>query len=183
MKISATQAAAVWQAADLLHGPAEVSQILDSMAQAIQRRLHAADPLVLCTMTGGVMLAGQLLTRLNFPLELDYLHATRYRGATQGGELHWIHQPRMPLTGRAVLVLDDIFDEGHTLAAILDYCRSQQPLSLYTAVLARKAGAAQVQLEPDFCGFVLPNRYVFGMGMDYHGYLRNAPGIYAVRGM
>lgn len=183
MRISAAQAAAVWQAADLLHSPAEVHQALDAMAQAIRQTLADADPLVLCTMTGGVMLAGQLLPRLDFPLELDYLHATRYRGATQGGELHWIHQPKTALVGRAVLVLDDIFDEGHTLAAILDYCRSQQPRSLHTAVLARKAGAEQVALVPDFCGFVLPNRYVFGMGMDYHSYLRNAPGIYAVQGM
>jgi hypoxanthine phosphoribosyltransferase len=153
------------------------------MAVQIRATLAEQDPLVLCTMTGGVILAGQLLPRLDFPLQLDYLHATRYRGATQGGELHWIHQPTTPLQGRSVLVLDDILDAGHTLAAILAYCRAAQPQSLHTAVLARKEGAAQVDLIPDFCGLVLPNRYVFGMGMDYHDYLRNAPGIYAVRGM
>ncbi len=171
------------QGADLLYDREAIEAALDRMAAAITATLGGRDPILLAVLTGGMIPAAQLALRLDFPLTLDYLHATRYRGATRGGELHWLARPRHDLAGRAVLVVDDILDEGLTLRAIVDHCRAQGAASVHTAVLVDKrrprpeAGLAQA----DFVGLTVPDRYVFGYGMDYHDYLRNVPAIYAVK--
>ncbi len=185
MAVSAEQAEQVWREADCLHDQASVEKALDRMAREITESLGARDPLVLCVMTGGVVAAGHLLTRLNFPLQVDYLHATRYRGDVKGAaELHWLVRPQTPLEGRAVLVVDDILDEGHTLAGIIDYCRQHGASSVHTAMLVLKNhDRRDPNMKADFVGVEVEDRYVFGYGMDYKEYLRNAPGIYAVKGM
>lgn len=169
--------------ADCLHDQHAVDAALDRMAEALRARLEGSNPLVLCVMSGALIPAGHLLTRLHFPLELDYCHATRYAGTTSGGELRWKREPSIPLAGRTVLVLDDIFDEGLTLAAILEYCRAQGADEVLSAVLVNKIHDRKVDLVPDVVGLEIPDRYVFGFGMDYRGYLRNMPGIYAVKGL
>ena len=177
------QARQVLQEADELYTPAQVDAAFDALARRITECMADANPLFLCVLTGGIIPAGQLLTRLNFPLELDYLHATRYRGETRGRDLQWIARPQTPLAGRVVAIVDDILDEGHTLAAILDYCRQQGAAAVYSVVLVDKRHDRRVPgLEADFHGLVVEDRYVFGQGMDYKGYHRNLPGIYAVRG-
>jgi len=139
--------------------------------------------LLLCVMTGGLVTASELFIRLDFPLQLDYLHATRYQGGTRGSELQWITRPSQDLEGRTVLVVDDILDEGLTLAAILDYCREQGAAAVYSMVLVEKQHDRKASdLKADFVGLPVEDRYVFGYGMDYHGYLRNVRGIYAVEG-
>ena len=82
-----------------------------------------------------------------------------------------------------MLVVDDILDEGITLAALLNYCRDAGATEVLSAVLVRKDRPRSVDLIPDFVGLEIPNRYIFGYGMDYHGYWRNAAGIYAVKGL
>jgi hypoxanthine phosphoribosyltransferase len=131
-------------------------------------------------MNGGLVLTAALLARLHFALRVDYMHATRYRERTSGSDLHWKVEPSQDLAGKDVLVVDDILDEGYTLDAILAYCRRQSPASLRTAVLVRKMHSRGVSPAVDFIGLEVPDRYVFGYGMDYKGYWRNAPGIYAV---
>jgi hypoxanthine phosphoribosyltransferase len=121
-----------------------------------------------------------LLLRLGFPLRLDYVHATRYRGTTRGGELEWIKRPRTSLRDEHVLIVDDIFDEGITLELIARHCRAQGARSVHSAVLVEKQRARQCDYRPDFVGLEVADRYVFGMGMDYKEYLRNVAGIYAV---
>lgn len=182
MATTADEAQAVFEQADCLYSETEVQAAIDRMAAAITAKLSQSDPLVLCVMTGGLLFAAQLLLRLKFPLQIDYIHATRYRGKTSGGDLQWIARPRLPLSGRTVIVLDDILDEGRTLAAILDDCRAAGAGEIYCAVLVdkqhdRRDGLAQA----DFSGLIVPDRYVFGYGMDYKGYLRNAAGIFAVK--
>ena len=109
------------------------------------------------------------------------MHATRYRGDVRGQELEWIARPRTPLEGRTVLVLDDILDEGVTLAAILEDCRAQGARAVHSAVLVdKRIGRPRTLERADFTGLSVPDRYVFGFGMDYRGYLRNLPAIYAV---
>jgi hypoxanthine phosphoribosyltransferase len=182
MTLTAEQARAAYTQADELYSPTQVNAALDRMAAAITAELGELDPIVICVMTGGLIPAGHLLTRLEFPLHIDYLHATRYRGATRGGELHWITRPSLPLAGRTVLVIDDILDEGLTLKAILEYLRDQGAASVYSAVLVKKLHDRRVEdISADFIGLDVEDRYVFGCGMDYHGYHRNLPGIYAVR--
>lgn len=180
--ISPEQALRVLGEAELLYSAEQVSAALERMATAINARLRDCDPLVLVVMNGALIPAGQLLIRLDFPFQVGYLHATRYRGATRGAELHWIAPPSAPVRERVVLVVDDIFDEGATLKAILDDLRRGGARRVYSAVLVNKRHDRKVPgLAADFVGLEVGDRYVFGCGMDYKEYLRNLPGIYAVR--
>ncbi len=171
----------VYESADRLYGAAEVEAALDRMAAEITERLSGREPLILCVLLGGIVTTGKLLTRLDFPLHLDYVHATRYRGDTRGRELYWIARPVQRLRDRVVLVVDDILDEGITLKAILDECREAGAREVYAATLVDKQCPRKADVRPEFCGLQVENRYVFGYGMDYKGYLRNASGIYAVK--
>jgi hypoxanthine phosphoribosyltransferase len=173
-----------WQTlgeAELVHDEMAVRSALDHLADDITRALAARNPLVLCVMGGSVVFTGHLLTRLRFPLEFDYLHVTRYDGTTRGGALSWKVLPRQPLAGRPVLVLDDILDEGTTMAAIRERLLADGAQSVSIAVLADKATGRRKPVTPDFVGLSVPNRYVFGFGMDVEGMWRNLPAIYALR--
>ncbi len=180
MSINPEHIKEVYRKADQLYSRYEVEDALDRMADEITDKLEDANPLVLCVMTGGLVPAGELLMRLDFPLQVDYIHATRYRGETSGGALQWIKCPSEPLAGRDVLIIDDILDEGVTLAAIIESCRAQDAKEIYTAVLVEKVHGRNNGLKADFVGVQTEDHYLFGYGMDYMGYLRNAPGIYAV---
>lgn len=173
----------VMNEADCIHDEASVNAALARMAEQITRDLGDKDPIVISVMNGGMVPAGLLLPKLNFPLKLDYLHATRYRESTNGRELVWQRSPGQPLNGRHVLIVDDILDEGHTLEAIIGYCQAQEPASLSTAVLVQKEHERGVRPPLEYVGLTVPDRYVFGCGMDYKGYWRNLPGIYAVKGL
>jgi len=173
----------VLKEADCLYTQAEVEQQLDRMAQEITARHENTNPIFLCVMTGAMVPAGHLLTRLNFPLELDYIHATRYAGETSGGELSWETEPLISFQDRDIIIFDDILDEGITLAAIVDYCQQQGARNVFTAVLIEKSHNRKQGIRADYVGLEIVDRYVFGYGMDYHGYLRNVPGIYAVKGL
>ena len=169
--------------ADLLCSPEQIAAALDRMAVQIKQQLGEQNPLVLCVMTGGVVPTGMLLPRLDFPLTLDYIHATRYGHNTQGGELEWIVRPSKPLKDRVVLLIDDILDEGLTLEAIIHDCKNAGAKAVYSAVLVEKIRQRPTAIKADFVGVDVEDRYLFGYGMDYKGYLRNAAGIFAVKGM
>jgi hypoxanthine phosphoribosyltransferase len=170
--------------ADLLVTESEVSTAIDRIAGEITSRLKDSNPVLLCIMNGGLIFTGQLLTRLVFPLEVDYVHATRYGHETNGIHLHWTVRPQLDLKGRTVLLLDDILDEGVTLAAIAEYCRQQGATTVLMAVLVEKLHLRKVTpgMHADFIGIEVGDRFLFGYGLDYKGYWRNAPGIYAVKG-
>lgn len=173
----------VLQEADQLCSKAQVEAALDKMAIDITAKLADKNPIVLCIMTGGVIPAGMLLPRLDFPLMTDYIHATRYGHNTEGGELDWIVKPHKPLKDRVVLLIDDIFDEGLTLESIAHDCKEAGASEVYTCVLVEKIRQRSSKMKVDFVGLDVEDRYLFGYGMDYKGYLRNAAGIYAVKGM
>lgn len=168
--------------AECLYDSKQIDAALDKMADQITRKIAAENPVILCVMTGALITTGHLATRLLFPLEMDYIHATRYRGTTRGGDLHWLVEPRTDLKGRTVLIVDDIMDGGLTMAAIIDYCEQAKAKAVYSAVLVDKKRVREpgVDFEPDFVGLVAENKYLFGFGLDYEEYLRNVPGIYAV---
>ncbi len=171
--------------ADLLMPINEVEATISRMAMEITAQLQESDPVLLCIMNGGLIFTGQLLTKLLFPLEVDYLHATRYGHETNGTELQWRVKTQLDLKGRTVLLLDDILDEGVTLAAIADYCRQQGATDVFMAVLIEKLHLRKVTpgMRADFTGIEVGDRFLFGYGLDYKGYWRNAPGIYAVNGL
>jgi hypoxanthine phosphoribosyltransferase len=170
--------------ADLLVTESEVSTAIDRIAEEITNQLKDSNPILLCIMNGGLIFTGQLLTRLVFPLEVDYVHATRYGHETNGTHLHWTVRPQLDLKDRIVLLLDDILDEGVTLAAIAEYCRQQGAAQVLMAVLVEKLHLRKVTpgMHADFIGIEVGDRFLFGYGLDYKGYWRNAPGIYAVIG-
>ena len=171
------------QSADPICGEEEVTGALHRIAADITRDLGTRYPLVLSVMGGAICFAGQLLPLLRFPLDLDYIHATRYGDATSGGELTWRVEPRENVRGRDVLVLDDILDGGHTLAAIRERILSMGAASFQCAVLTEKDTGVAKPIRAEYVGLKLPNRYVFGCGMDCSGAWRNLPAIYAVKGM
>ncbi len=172
----------VFSKATCLYKEYEVDAALDQLATEISYEVAHANPIFLCVVVGGMVPMGNLLLRLDFPLEVDYVHATRYRGDTVGKDLQWKVKPSTSMKGRTVVVVDDILDGGITLNAIVDYCKDEEVEKVYSAVLVDKQNARDPAGLPkaDFTGLEVDNHYVFGYGMDYHGYLRNAPGIYVV---
>lgn len=177
--IDAQQAREVLRRADCLYTPERVEAALADMAARINRALSGADPLVVCVMTGGVVPFGQLLPRFQFQLQIDYVHATRYGKKLQGGQLQWMSGPHQDPRGRIVLLIDDILDEGTTLAGIEARYRAEGAREIHKAVLVVKNRPRRHDVPVEFAGLEVPDRYVFGCGMDYKGYLRNVPGIYA----
>jgi hypoxanthine phosphoribosyltransferase len=180
MKMTRARYEAVAGRAELLVSGEEMERILDRLAESIAAVLAHEDPLVLCVMNGAVVAVGRLLPRLGFPLRLDYVHATRYRDTTSGGSLDWLHRPSVSVRGQNVLVVDDILDEGITLDAIVRACREDGAASVHCAVLVEKTRKRANEFSADFVGVRLPDRYLFGYGLDYRGYFRNAQGVYAV---
>ena len=169
--------------ADLLCSEQESALAVRRVAGEIAARLRDANPLVLAVMGGAVVFTGALLPQLDFPLDFDYLHVTRYGDVTVGGPLHWVVEPRTEVAGRCVLVVDDILDEGVTMAAIVQRLRDQGAAQVLSAVFAEKDLGRDKPIAADFVGLRLPNRYVFGYGMDVKGAWRNLPAVYAVKGM
>ena len=174
---------AVLETSDCLFTEEEVTRHIEELAKVITLRHQKTCPVILCVMTGGMIPMGHLLTQLQFPLEVDYVHATRYQGDIRGGDINWKVKPSISLEGREVIIVDDILDEGHTLAAIVEYCKSAGASAVFSAVLVEKVHTRKHGIKADYTGLQIEDRYVFGFGMDYKGWLRNINGIYAVKGL
>jgi hypoxanthine phosphoribosyltransferase len=171
----------VLESAEQLCSAAVVSAAVSRVAREISAQLGDCYPLVLSIMRGSVVFAGQLLPQLRFPLEFDYLDVTRYGDATRGGEISWKVTPGTPVRGRVVLVLDDILDEGQTLASVRGKLVEFGAIKVYCAVFADKDTGRVKPANADFVGVTLPDRYVFGFGMDVSGAWRNLPEVYALK--
>lgn len=174
----------VKKTADCLHNAKAVAKAFDKMAVQITEVLSDKNPLVISLMNGGLIASGQLLLRLDFVLQVDFIHASRYREQTAGGtRLNWLVKPHQLLNDRHVLLVDDILDEGMTLYEVAQFCKREGAKQVYTAVLADKKHDRRQPpgFVADFTGLEIKDRYVFGCGMDYRGYLRNVNGIYAVK--
>lgn len=167
---------------DCIYSGDEVRSAISRMAVEIDSEMQGKNPLLICVMNGGLVFTGQLLPRLKMALQVDYLHATRYRGAERGGELHWYAKPVQSLLGRTVVIVDDILDEGLTLEGIVNFCRDEGAAEIKIAVLVeKKHGRNQTGIDSDYVGLIVPDRYVFGFGMDYDNAWRNVDGIYALK--
>ncbi|MDZ3798260.1 MAG: hypoxanthine-guanine phosphoribosyltransferase [Xanthomonadales bacterium] len=180
---------------DLIYDRAAIDAAIAGMADAIaadyigqvpaNRMGDSFVPVFLTVMHGALPFAGQLALELGargLDLQFDYLHATRYRGSNQGGELVWKHRPATALYGRRVLIADDILDEGHTLAEVRRWCIEQGATDVRIAAMTVKDHHRCVAgIRADYVGLHLPDRYVYGFGMDYHEQGRNLPAIYALK--
>ena len=181
MAINLVEIEQTYHDAECLYTREQVEDAIKSMSVKINATLKDKNPLVISVLSGAIIPAGILLSHLDFPLEIDYLHATRYRGTTQGQEIHWLAEPRNSLKDRVVLIVDDILDVGDTLKAIIEYCYQHGASKVYSAVLVKKIHDRNTDIDADFIGVETEDRYLFGFGMDYKEYLRNAPGIFAVK--
>lgn len=166
------------ETADVLFTRETVIAAIDRLAVRLTVALADENPLLLCVLNGGLPFTAALMQRLQFPLEMSYVHVGRYGDATRGGELRWHARPEMPLTDRHVVLVDDIMDEGITLAALSDWCREEGARAVTTAVLLDKTAPGGA--GADFTALACPDRYVFGWGMDFEGYWRNLPDIHAL---
>mgnify|MGYP001821787792 FL=1 len=180
MSISAKQAVLAMERSRLVYPAEQVEYALDRMAAANSRDTCTEDPIMLSVMNGGLIPLGMLLPRLACPLRIDYLHATRYREKTFGTDLRWKKHNEVSLQDETVVVVDDILDEGYTLEAIVEHCRNAGAKRVLSAVLVEKDHQRGAPFEADYVGLKAPDLYLFGYGMDYKGYWRNAAGIYAI---
>jgi len=153
------------------------------MAKEMNKRLVDSNPVLLCVLLGGIVPLGNLLCRLDFPLEVDYIHVSSYGQKNKQGDLLLKAEPTKDLSGRNVVIVDDILDTGITLKTIVEYCKKKGAEKIYTAVLLdkskkRKPGGVE---RANFKAVTISDGFVFGYGLDYSEYLRNAPGIYVVK--
>jgi hypoxanthine phosphoribosyltransferase len=172
----------VHERATCIYTKKEVDEALDRMAQEMKERIGDTDPVFICILLGGIVPLGNLLPRLDFQMEINYIHVSSYGVENKIGDLHWKAEPTIDLSGRTVVVVDDILDTGSTLKAAVDYCKEKGAKEVYTSVLLdkhkpRKPGAVE---EADFKALTIEDKFVYGYGLDYSEYLRNAPGIYSV---
>lgn len=168
------------QQAELIHSQKTVDSAIDAMAKQLNIDYANEHPILLSVMGGAIYFTGQLLPKLTFALELDYVQATRYHGSIMGSQLKWIVMPKDNLKNRSVLILDDILDEGFTLRAIADECKLQAAKDVKVAILVEKLLNKTKPISANYIGLSVPNRYVFGCGMDVYGWWRNLPAIYAL---
>ncbi len=165
----------------VIHNAHTVQKAISTIAQKLGAEFASTSPIVMTVMGGGLVFAGQLIPQLAFPLTLDYVHVSRYNNQTEGHELVWTVLPKDSIKGRTVIVLDDILDEGITLAAIKEKCLSLGAKNVVVVVLVEKTLTHQKPITAEFIGLTVPNLYVFGCGMDIHGWWRNLPAIYAYK--
>ena len=176
--MSGANALQALERATIVHDAAAVKRAVEQMAVRIDLELGEREPIVMAVLQGGVYLTGQLLPLLNFPLQQASVHVSRY-SAGQPGDLIWHARPTMPVAGRTVLIVDDVFDEGLTLAALAAHLAEQHAGAVYAAVLANKAVPKKTPFRPHFVALECGSEYLFGCGMDMDGYWRNLPAIYA----
>lgn len=183
MSVTQEEIDRVWTHADCLWSKEQVERAIDIVAQQVEERLEKSNPIILSVMKGGLVFTSKLMMRLSFPMELDYIHVSRYGFGLSGNELQWKVTPQDNIEGRSVLIVDDILDEGQTLASIIAACKAQGAKEVLSAVLVDKKHErkADPAFKADFTALDIEDRFIFGYGMDYKGYLRNAAGIYAVK--
>lgn len=172
----------VLERSELIHGRAAIETSIEQMAARVRKDCQGQFPVFLTLMHGGMFFASRLALELGIDAEFDYLHATRYHGETTGSGLAWLHRPNVRIEGRTVLLVDDILDEGHTLKAVRDWCQDMGAAKVKLAVMTVKLHDRRVPgLEADYSGLTVPDRYIFGYGMDINEHGRNLPAIYALK--
>jgi len=160
---------------------AAVRNVAEVLNQRFDNDATGDFPLVLGVMGGAVVFTGNLLPQLTFPLEFDYIHVTRYGDLDRGGEVVWKVIPRQDVKGRTIIIVDDILDEGETLAHVKQRLLDMGAAEVILAVFADKELGKVKPVQADIVGLTVPNQFVVGFGMDAHGYWRNLPGLWVIR--
>ena len=159
----------------------EVEAAVEILAEAVNAYYEDREIILLIVMTGAVMPAAWLASKLKMPIQMDFVHATRYAGQTEGGEIEFRVPPRLNLEGHDVLIIDDIYDIGLTLQMIEGYCESRGARSVNSAVLVRKIHDRETTGKlPEFIGMEVEDKYIFGCGMDVYEHWRHLDEIRAL---
>lgn len=168
--------------AEVLFDHDTIVSTITRIASEMNAALSEKNPVFLCVMNGAVVFMGQLMTQLNFPLQIDYVHVTRYQGDIEGREIHWVAEPNIPLANRTVVIIEDILDGGLTMSAVIEFCNEHGAKEIFTAALVNKERAREVGGVDrcDFVGLSVDDKFIIGYGLDYKGYLRNEPEILVV---
>lgn len=176
------RARALLEHAEQISSPEQVQAAVKHVADTLNKRFDNTEsfPLVLGVMGGAVVFTGTLLPQLAFPLEFDYIHVTRYGDEDQGGQVVWKVIPRQNVAGKTIIVVDDILDEGETLAHVKQRLLDMGAAEVIIAVFADKDIKRAKPVTADIVGLTLPDRFVVGFGMDVYGYWRNLPGLWAI---
>jgi hypoxanthine phosphoribosyltransferase len=164
----------------VIYSEIEIKIVIQNIADQVNQTIKTDDLYVLCVMNGALIFAGQLLPRLEKNIQYNYIHATRYASSLTGGPIHWLVKPPIDIEGKTVLILDDILDEGITLREIAATCLAMKAKAIFTAVLFDKEIVKEKSYLPNFIGLKVPNRFVFGYGLDCKGLGRNLPHLYAL---
>jgi hypoxanthine phosphoribosyltransferase len=164
----------------VIYSEIEIKTVIQNIADQVNQTIKTDDLYVLCVMNGALIFAGQLLPHLEKNIKYSYIHATRYAASLTGGPIHWLVKPSKDIEGETVLILDDILDEGITLREIVATCEAMKAKAIYTAVLFDKEIVKEKSYIPNFIGLKVPNRFVFGYGLDCKGLGRNLPHLYAL---
>jgi hypoxanthine phosphoribosyltransferase len=153
------------------------------LGAAISRDYAGKDLLLLCILRGGVMFLTDLMRQITLPHAVDFMAVSSYGvGARQSsGQVRILFDVNQSIEGRHVLVVEDIVDTGHTIAAVLDLLAARRPASLKVCTLLDKAERREVSVPLDYVGFAIPNRFVFGYGLDLDEMYRNLPFIGVVK--
>ena len=166
---------------DLVFSAIQVQAAVEKIGQALELKIKDKNAILICVMNGGLTLMADLSRNLSCDVRFDYLQVARYRDKTVGGSLHWLKEPQLSLEDQTVVLVDDIYDEGYTMEELVSYCEKNGAKEVITVVLLYKQKSSpQVGSKPHIYGLDVPDRYVYGYGMDYKGYFRNASAIYAV---
>ena len=175
------QALDVHQQAEQIFTEAQVEQAIADLAARLAPSFEQEFPLMMCVMNGGLFMTGQLMRHWDFPLTVDYVHATRYRLSTLGRDVLWKAYPQNSLKDRHVIIVDDIFDQGYTLEEVKTYCLAQGARKVTSVFLIRKHHQRKkADIEADEVALECEDHYVYGSGMDLHSHFRNLSGIYAI---
>ncbi len=181
-RLSTAELEDVLNRSECLITESRIAAAYDKLATMLNLHYANLNPIILVVLNGGLIPAGHLLTRLAFAHRMDYLHATRYKNNQGTNDLIWKAEVDLDLKGEHVLLVDDIFDEGITLKRIVEELQQLEPASLMSCCLLNKKHNRKVEdFDVDFIGSEVEDRYIYGCGMDYHGYLRHLPGIYALK--
>ncbi|MDJ0928436.1 MAG: phosphoribosyltransferase family protein [Gammaproteobacteria bacterium] len=181
MAESARQLDGLPDGSELLIPHRDISTALDRLAQELQPVVDSGRCVLMAVMVGGMWPAIWLAERLRGDFVVDYCHVTRYRGGERGAEPEWLQAPCRDLAGAEVVLVDDIFDEGVTLDYARRACLKQRAARVTTVTLVvKRHGRAVPFAAPDHFGLEVPDRYVFGCGMDYRYHWRHLPDIHAL---
>ena len=177
---NAVELQSIFDAAELLFSKEQIEFAIDQIAVKLSVEFAEADPVLVCIMKGGLVFTSDLMQRLRFPLTVDFIHVSRYQDKLAPDELTWLVHPTTDLTGRTVILLDDVLDYGITLAEVAQHSMFTDVKQLVIAVMLDKELDRAKPIHPDFVALHSDDRYVFGRGMDCKGYFRNLPEIYAL---